>query len=89
MLHGIHGRVHELKQEGAIQAAQDPDSNVSAEDAEQVMLNESKRAGTAAFQFDPNASAEEKKAQAKAVSKYPTRSPPSSKPLRLRDRSDL
>ncbi|KAF1350242.1 C2 domain-containing protein [Delphinella strobiligena] len=57
------GIVPELKQQGAFEAAQDPNSNVSAEDAEQMALAESKKAGAAAFVFDPNATAEEKKRQ--------------------------
>ncbi|PNS15635.1 hypothetical protein CAC42_4087 [Sphaceloma murrayae] len=67
MLEGVHGdRASELKQQGALEAARDPHSGVSAEDAEKKVLNEAKAAGAAAFQFDPNASAEEKAAQAKA-----------------------
>ena len=70
MLDGLHGghSSHELKQQGAIEAAQDPHSRVTAEDAEQKMLEESRKAGTAAFQFDPDASAAEKAQQARAVS---------------------
>lgn len=60
----------ELKQQGAFEAAQDPNSSVSAEDAEQKALAESKKAGAAAFAFDPDATAEEKKRQIKAVSFY-------------------
>jgi len=70
MLEGLHGHVghrSELKQQSAIAAAQDPHSSVTAEDAEQVMLNEAKASGAAAFQFDPNATAAEKAQQAKAV----------------------
>lgn len=58
---------NELKSEGAIEAAQDPNSSVTAQDAERVMLEESKKAGSAALQFDPNASPEEKAAQARSV----------------------
>ena len=57
----------ELKQQGAIEASRDPDSSVSAEDAEKKLVEESKNAGVAAFTFDPDASQEEKRAQAKAV----------------------
>lgn len=60
--------VGELKQQGAAEVARDPDSKVTSEDAEQVMINETKKAGGAAFQFDPNASPEEKAAQARSVS---------------------
>ncbi|KAK5938244.1 Tricalbin-2 [Knufia obscura] len=57
---------HEAKQEVAEEAARDPNSRFSAEDAERVMVEESKKAGAPAFQFDPNASPEEKAAQARA-----------------------
>lgn len=56
----------ELKQQGAIEAAQDPNSKVTAEDAEKKILDEAKKAGSAAFEFDPDASPEEKRAQARA-----------------------
>jgi hypothetical protein len=61
----------ELKQQGAEEAARDPNTSVSAEDAERVILNESKKAGAVALQFDPNASPEEKAAQARSVSLCP------------------
>ncbi|OCL02076.1 tricalbin [Glonium stellatum] len=53
----------ELKQQGALEAAQDPNSSVTAEAAENTVLREAKAAGSAAYQFDPDASPEEKKAQ--------------------------
>ena len=59
--------VGELKSQGAAEAAQDPDSKVSAQDAERTMVNETLKAGGAAYQFDPNASPEEKAAQAQSV----------------------
>ena len=68
MLSNLHSRAGELKSEGATEAAQDPDSKVSAQDAENVMTAESKKAGVAAFQFDPDASPEDKAAQARSVS---------------------
>ena len=68
MMSHLSSRAGELKSQGATQAAQDPDSHVSAEDAEQVMADESKKAGITALQFDANASPEEKAAQARAVS---------------------
>jgi len=58
---------HDAKQEVAVEAARDPNSNFSAEDAEKTLVDESKKAGAAAFQFDPNATPEEKAAQARAV----------------------
>ena len=57
-----------MKQEGAEEAARDPNSSVTADDAERVMVDESKKAGAVALSFDPNASPEEKARQAKAVS---------------------
>lgn len=67
MLHGLGGRASELKQQGAIQAAQDPNSNVQAADAEKTLVDEAHKSGAAAYHFDPNATVEEKAAAAKAV----------------------
>ena len=61
----------ELKQEGAIEASRDPESTITAEDAEKKLVEESKNAGVAALTFDPDASPEEKRAQAKAVRQQP------------------
>lgn len=58
---------NELKQQGAVEAARDPESSVTADDAQKKIVEESKNAGVAAFNFDPDASPEEKKAQIKAV----------------------
>jgi hypothetical protein len=58
---------NELKQQGAIEASRDPESNVTAEDAERKIVEDSREAGVTAFTFDPDASPEEKKAQARAV----------------------
>lgn len=71
MLDGVHNghSKEELKQQGAIEAAQDPHSGVTAEAAEKTLLDESKKGGAAAFQFDADASAAEKARQAKAVSR--------------------
>ena len=68
MLSGLSSHAGELKSQGAAEAARDPNSKVTSEDAERKMVEESRRAGIAAFQFDPNASAEEKAAQAHSVS---------------------
>lgn len=62
------GRESELKQAGVIEAARDPNVPIDAEAAEKAIVNETKKAGGAAFHFDPNASPEEKAAQARAVS---------------------
>ncbi|KAL1630040.1 Tricalbin-2 [Diplodia seriata] len=58
----------ELKQQGAIEAAQDPNTNVSPEDAEQKMLDEGRKAGGAgaALAFNPDASPADKAAQARS-----------------------
>ena len=62
------GHAAELKAQGVEEAARDPNSKVSADDVERVMAEESKKAGIAAYTFDPDASPEEKAAAAKAVS---------------------
>ncbi|KAF2815936.1 tricalbin [Mytilinidion resinicola] len=56
----------ELKQQGALEAAQDPDSIVTAQAAENAVLEEARKGGSAAFQFNPDASPEEKAAQLKS-----------------------
>jgi hypothetical protein len=56
----------ELKQQGAVEAAQD--GAIQPEDAEKKIVEESKKGGATAYQFDPNATPAEKAAQAKAVS---------------------
>ncbi|KAK3341178.1 C2 domain-containing protein [Lasiosphaeria hispida] len=55
----------ELKQQGALDAARDPESSISADDAQRVILSESKKAGITAFTFDPDATPEQKQAQAR------------------------
>ena len=55
----------ELKLQGAIEAARDPNSAVTADDAQRKILEESKSAGVAAFTFNPDISPEEKAAQAR------------------------
>lgn len=57
----------ELKMQGAVEASRDPRNPVSAADAEAKALTESKKAGVAAFTFDPDATPEQKAAQAKSV----------------------
>ncbi|KAH8815077.1 C2 domain-containing protein [Xylogone sp. PMI_703] len=56
----------ELQQQSTIHAAQDPNSSVTADDARHQIVKESQKAGVAAFEFDPDASPEEKAAQARA-----------------------
>ncbi|OAP56290.1 hypothetical protein AYL99_09469 [Fonsecaea erecta] len=56
---------NELKSQGAVEAARDPNSSVTGDDAQRVILDESKKAGSAALHFNPNASPEEKAAQAR------------------------
>lgn len=60
--------VAELKTQGVIEAAQDPNSKITAADAQERIVHESKKAGAVALTFDPNASPEEKAAQARAAS---------------------
>jgi Ca2+-dependent lipid-binding protein len=59
-------RAHELKAEGAFEAARDANSSVTAQAAERTAVDEARKGGSAAFQFDPDASPEEKAAQARA-----------------------
>ena len=60
MLEGTAGRDAELKQQGVIEAAQDPSTSIDGRQAEEALLQQSKASGAAAFSFDPNASPEEK-----------------------------
>lgn len=57
----------ELKQQGAVEAARDNNSSVTADDAQNMIVKESKKAGVEAYTFNPDASPEEKAAQARAV----------------------
>ncbi|KAL6252855.1 Tricalbin-2 [Rhinocladiella similis] len=69
------GFKNELKSQGAIEAAQDPNSSVTGKEAEKILVAESKEAGATALRFDPNASPEEKAAQARSQ-QNPTKRPP-------------
>lgn len=51
----------------AIAAAQDPESTTTADDAQRQMVAESRNAGIPAFTFDPDATPEQKRAQARDV----------------------
>ncbi|KAJ9289367.1 hypothetical protein DTO021C3_3193 [Paecilomyces variotii] len=66
----IESAKSELRQQGAVEtaerAAQDPQSNVRPENVEKVLIEESRKAGAPAFQFDPDAPPEEKAALAKS-----------------------
>ena len=70
MLSHLHRHAAELKSQVAAEAAQDPNSNMTSQDAQHIMAAESKKAGVAAYEFDPNASPEAKAAQARSV-RYP------------------
>jgi hypothetical protein len=63
----LSGRIGEIKQQGAVEAARNPNSTVTAEDAEHSVINEARKSGAPAFEFDPNATAEEKAAQVNSV----------------------
>lgn len=75
--HLLHGRASELKQQGAIEAANDPNSSVTVQDAERTIVAETKKAGGHAFMFNADASPAEKAAQAAAAipgrTKLPTK----------------
>ncbi|KMU79456.1 hypothetical protein CISG_07887 [Coccidioides immitis RMSCC 3703] len=55
----------DLKQEEVVQAAQDPQSNIPPETAERILVEKSRKAGSVAYQFDPNATPEQKDEQVK------------------------
>lgn len=60
----------ELRQQGAIQTGQEAnqtDPEIQPEAVEKVLVNETEKAGAHAYQFDPDASPEEKAAAAEAV----------------------
>lgn len=57
----------ELKEQGAIEAAQNPNSSVTSDQAAEEIVERSKNAGVPAFKFNPDASPEEKRAQARAA----------------------
>jgi hypothetical protein len=57
----------ELKQQAAFEASRDPNSSVGAEDAVAEAELQTKEAGVLAHTFDPDASPEEKAAQARSV----------------------
>lgn len=65
MLEGTAGRAHELKAQGAIEAAQE--GAVDPQQAEKTFAQNARAAGAATFEFNPDASPEEKAAQAKEV----------------------
>ncbi|KAI9672365.1 MAG: hypothetical protein M1817_003387 [Caeruleum heppii] len=62
----LHSQAAELKQQGAAEASRDPNSHVTADDAEKTMIEETRKAGGHAYIFNPDASPEEKAAQARS-----------------------
>lgn len=64
----LNSQAGELKAQGVEEASRDPKSSVTANDAQRKIVAESKKAGVAAFTFDPDATPEQKAAQAGAVS---------------------
>ncbi|KAF9886442.1 hypothetical protein FE257_011474 [Aspergillus nanangensis] len=66
---GVETKKSELRQEGAIETAQEAAQQASqdaAQAAEKVLVEETKKAGVPVYQFDPDASPEEKAAVAEA-----------------------
>lgn len=61
----------ELKEEGIIEAAtelaQDPQSQVNPDTVEETLVEKTRAAGVPAYQFDPDASPEDKAAAAESV----------------------
>ena len=68
MLNGVAGAAPELAEQKVLAAARDPNSSVDADQAEHIIMEQSKAAGAAAFEFNPDASPEEKAAQLREVS---------------------
>ncbi|KAA6415895.1 MAG: putative transmembrane [Lasallia pustulata] len=66
MLSNLQAHANELKSQGAAEAARDPNSTVTAQDAERIMIEETKKTGRVALHFNPDASPEEKAAQARS-----------------------
>nr|POE62865.1 uncharacterized protein pyuk71.03c [Quercus suber] len=63
MLEGTAGRASELKQQGVLEAAADPHSSITSDQAVDAVMNEARQAGAVAFQFDPDATPAQKAAQ--------------------------
>jgi len=57
----------ELKLQGAVEAAQDPQSRVSADDVQRKIVEDSQRSGITAITLDTNATPEQRLAQAREV----------------------
>jgi len=64
----LPSQISEIKQQAIIEKAQDPNSSVSSQAAKEVIVDEAKKAGSAAYQLDPNASPAQRQAQLDAVS---------------------
>lgn len=60
----------EVKQEATIEAAVNTQTKAAAEAAEQNIVEASRNAGVTAFNFDADASVEEKRAATRAVSSH-------------------
>lgn len=67
MMSRLGSHVGEATSKNAIEAAQDPQSSMTSEDAQKKITEDAKKAGVAAYQFDPDATPEQKAAQARAV----------------------
>lgn len=67
MLSNVRAQANELKSQGAAEAARDPNSSVTVQDAERIMIEETKKTGGMGLHFNPDAPPEEKAAQARSV----------------------
>ena len=63
-------QVPEIKAQAIQEAARDPGTNVTSDDAQKTFADQSKQAGIPAYKFDPNASPAEKAAAARDVSQW-------------------
>jgi hypothetical protein len=67
----LPSQASELKQQAIIDKARDPESSVSPAAAKEAIVQEATAAGGAAYNFDPNATKEEKAAQLDSVRPRP------------------
>lgn len=63
----------EQQQKEAIDALQDPQSTLSPNSVEKALVEETKKAGGVAFQFDPASSGDQKDEQVKSVTEMPVK----------------
>ena len=63
----------EQRQKEVIDATRDPQSTLSPNSVEKTLVEETKKAGGAAYQFDPASTREQKDEQVKSVTEIPVK----------------